>query len=123
MFNKLFKVKAASPAPSDSVLNIAEIPYENGEVKFRYSRRLSEDGQRWIRHGLFVQYHENGEVASEGSYEDDLEVGVWKDFYANGKKASEGTYHQGKEHGVWKFWNELGQEENPVRYVNGEEVV
>ena len=28
------------------VLFIAEIPYETGEVHFRYSRRLSEDGTK-----------------------------------------------------------------------------
>lgn len=28
----------------ENVLYLAEIPYETGEIHFRYSRRLSEDG-------------------------------------------------------------------------------
>lgn len=48
-------------------LNIAEIPYEGGSVRFRYSRFLSDDGLRWIRHGMFVAYAEDGAILSEGS--------------------------------------------------------
>ncbi|GAA5172827.1 hypothetical protein [Viridibacterium curvum] len=123
MFGKLFKSKEPAPAPGDEALNIAEIPYANGKIKFRYSRRLSSDGQKWMRHGLFVAYHENGVVSSEGHYDDGLEVGVWKSFHENGKVASEGSYRQGKEDGVWRFWNDHGQEEKPIRYAKGEEVV
>lgn len=106
-----------------NVLHIAEIPYENGKIKFRFSRRMSEDGQRWIRHGLFVAYHENGALASEGHYDSGLEVGVWRDFYENGQLASEGTYVSGKEEGLWKFWTPEGIEEKAVKYANGQEVV
>ncbi len=58
---------------NEKVLYIAEIPYETGEVHFRYSRRLSEDGTKWIRDGLFTEYYQNGNVASTGLYEM-----VWK---------------------------------------------
>ena len=39
---------------NEKVLYIAEIPYETGEIHFRYSCRLSEDGTKWIRDGLFT---------------------------------------------------------------------
>lgn len=35
-------------------LEVAEIRYENGHVKYRYSRYLASDGSRWIRHGPFA---------------------------------------------------------------------
>jgi hypothetical protein len=44
----------------DDVLHIAEIPYEDGAIRFRYARILSADGTRWIRHGLFSAHHPNG---------------------------------------------------------------
>ncbi|WP_313623354.1 hypothetical protein [Achromobacter sp.] len=91
-------------------LNIAEIMYESGEVQYRYSRYLADDGSRWIRHGLFVAFHENGKAASEGHYQDCAEHGPWCDFHANGKKAAEGLYDRGSEVGEWKFWNEDGLE-------------
>jgi len=86
-------------------LNIAEIPYESGNIRFRYSRYLSSDGTRWIRHGLFCAYHENGQLASEGNYVDGKEHGVWKDFHENGKPAAEGQYDMGTEIGEWRYWN------------------
>ncbi|HHK6007018.1 MULTISPECIES: hypothetical protein [unclassified Neisseria] len=43
-------------------LNIEEIFYEPGKIKFRYSRYLSADGTKWIRHGLFYASYENGNI-------------------------------------------------------------
>lgn len=95
-------------------LNIAEIPYATGEVQFRYSRYLSEDGGRWIRHGLFRAYHQNGQLASEGEYRDGLEVGVWRDYHDNGQLAAEGEYHNGRETGQWRYWLNDGTLEREV---------
>jgi antitoxin component YwqK of YwqJK toxin-antitoxin module len=92
-------------------LNIAEIPFEGGGVQFRYARRLAEDGTRWIRHGLFVAYHENGSVASEGEYLDGKEDGLWRDYHPNGKLAAEGRYVDGKEEGIWRYFDSTGKEE------------
>lgn len=64
-------------------LNIAEIPYENGKIHFRYSRYLSNDGTRWIRHGRFTAYHLNGSLASEGEYNNGVEHGLWRDYHDN----------------------------------------
>lgn len=95
-----------------SDLNIAEIPYETGEIHFRYARYLSDDGSRWIRHGLFRAYHLNGNLASEGNYIDGAEHGQWRDYHENGQLAAEGLYENGKEAGQWLFWNEDGSPGN-----------
>jgi antitoxin component YwqK of YwqJK toxin-antitoxin module len=92
-------------------LNIAEIPYETGELKFRYSRYMSADKTKWIRHGLFCQYYKNGNIASEGEYEHGLENGLWKDYHENGIKASEGHYKNGKQTGIWNYWDKEGKVE------------
>ncbi|PTU72731.1 toxin-antitoxin system YwqK family antitoxin [Pseudomonas mangrovi] len=92
-------------------LQIAEIPYENGKIKFRYSRYLSSDESRWIRYGLFVAYHPNGKIASEGNYEHGSEQGLWRDFHENGKLAAEGEYQAGEQIGNWKYWNNEGVSE------------
>lgn len=89
-------------------LNIAEIPYETGQLHYRYARYMSDDGTRWIRHGLFMAYHLNGNLASEGSYDHGLEHGLWRDYHENGKLAAEGQYEKGKEVGQWRYWNEDG---------------
>lgn len=92
-------------------LNIAEILYETGETQFRYTRYLSSDGTRWIRHGLFEAYHLNGALASRGSYADGLEQGLWSDYHSNGQLAAEGNYERGIEFGEWNFWKEDGSPE------------
>ena len=91
-------------------LDIAEIPHENGIVHFKYSRYLSDDGKRWVRHGLFLAYHKNGTLASEGSYVHGLEHGLWRDYHENGRMAAEGLYEGGVEIGDWHYWNADGSE-------------
>jgi antitoxin component YwqK of YwqJK toxin-antitoxin module len=91
-----------------SELHIAEIPFEDGHIRYRYSRRLSPDGTRWIREGLFQAFHPSGTLASEGSYIDGLEEGIWRDFHDNGQLAAEGAYSAGVEAGAWRFWNPDG---------------
>ncbi|MFD1874884.1 hypothetical protein [Hymenobacter bucti] len=43
-----------------SELHIAEIPFADGRIRYRYARQLSPDGTRWLRHGLFQAFHPNG---------------------------------------------------------------
>lgn len=90
-------------------LNIAEVLHENGNVRFRYARKMSSDGTRWIRHGLFLAYHPDGAKASEGHYEEGVEQGLWRDYHQNGQLAAEGQYDGGAEVGQWHYWNPDGQ--------------
>jgi len=89
-------------------LEIAEIFRESGTIKFRYARYLAADGSRWIRHGRFVAYAEDGTVRSEGSYEHGAEHGPWKDFHPNGRLAAAGDFDHGKEADNWRFWDAEG---------------
>ncbi|WP_431259359.1 toxin-antitoxin system YwqK family antitoxin [Roseateles chitinivorans] len=102
--------------PNESHLDIAEIPHESGSIRYRYSRVMAPDKTRWIRHGLFVAYHEDGAIASEGRYVDGEEDGVWRDFHSNGQRASEGQYRAGREVGLWRFWAPDGSEEPSTDY-------
>jgi antitoxin component YwqK of YwqJK toxin-antitoxin module len=102
-------------------LDIAEILYDTGEVHYRYSRKMSKDGTKWIREGAFVEYHRDGSVASEGQYDDGLETGLWKDYHENGVLAAEGEYREGEEVGVWRFYDEQGELESEEDYDAEEE--
>lgn len=90
-------------------INIAEIFFDSGEIKQRYTRYLSEDGRKWVRHGLYRAYHRNGQLATEGKYVHGLEEGIWRDYHENGRLAAEGFYKGGKEFGEWKTWNDRGE--------------
>lgn len=92
-------------------LNIAEIPYETGETQYRYSRYLSSDGTKWVRHGLFRAYYRDGRLASEGHYVHGKEEGLWRDYHENGQLGAEGTYKNGEQVGEWRYWNDRGEPE------------
>jgi hypothetical protein len=102
----------------DAELNIAEVPYDSGAVRFRYTRYITPDGSCWIRHGLFVGYHENGVVSSEGNYVQGAEHGIWRDFHENGQPASEGCYQEGQEVGTWRFWAPDGTEQPSTKHAD-----
>lgn len=97
---------------NDEELNIVEIPYESGNTKFRYSRYFSPDKNKWIKHGLFRAYYPDGNIASEGVYENGNESGLWQDFHENGNMASEGEYKNGIKVKIWRFWNSNGELED-----------
>jgi len=92
-------------------LNIAEIFYPGGELRYRYARYLSSDGSKWIRHGRFAAFHPNGQLACEGDYVHGVENGAWRDFHENGRLAADGHYANGLETGMWQFWDEHGKSE------------
>lgn len=102
-------------------LHIAEIPFESGKIRLRYSRYLSPDGAKWIRHGLFISYYESGQISSEVIYEHGVEHGLCRDYYENGRLAAEGEYWGGKEEGEWRFWDQDGNPERKAIYIGGVE--
>lgn len=104
---------------SGPVLHIAEIPFESGELKFRYSRYLADDRRQWIRHGPFTAFYKDGTIASEGTFEHGSESGVWRDYHENGRVAAQGEYRAGMKHGVWRYWNEQGKFELEEKYELG----
>lgn len=104
-------------------LLIAEIPYEGGQIHFRFAYVPSEDGSKAVRHGLFVQYREDGTIACEGNFERDLEHGIWRDYHENGMLAAQGYYSYGKHEGPWQFWSSDGKDEGITVYKDGVEVI
>ncbi|MDH3523865.1 MAG: hypothetical protein OES32_09790 [Acidobacteriota bacterium] len=97
-------------------LFVAEIPYESGQIRFRYARYLAPDGAKWVRHGLFVAYHRDGTIASEGEYVHGLEQGLWSSYHENGTLAARGHYADGVETGTWQYWNDQGDPEASERH-------
>lgn len=110
------------PMNENGMLYIAEIPYESGTIQYRYARYLSEDGSRWVRHGIFCAFWKNGNIKSEGEYAHGTETGLWSDYHENGQRAAQGSYVDGKQDGTWRFWDSDGREEQSIQYREGEEI-
>ena len=50
-----------------------------------------------------------------GLYEHGKEHGVWRDYHPNGQLAAEGEYANGTESGVWLYWSASGVPESPAK--------
>ena len=56
-----------------------------------------------LKHGKAVAYHDNGNLAYEANFKDDLQFGLWKDYNIKGQLVSEGLLKDGKPQGLVKF--------------------
>ena len=54
-----------------------------------------------LRHGVWVHFHDNGEVKSQGGFKSGLKHGSWIGFYENGQLFYKGHYVEGKKDGLW----------------------
>ena len=61
------------------------------------------------KNGKWTAWYENGQMALEGSYQEDKKNGKWTAWYKNGQMASEGSYQEDKKNGKWTEWYENGQ--------------
>jgi antitoxin component YwqK of YwqJK toxin-antitoxin module len=71
------------------------------------------------KHGAATSWHPNGQRQLEGTYEHDLQVGLFTWWHANGQKALEGRYDQGKQDGAWTWWYPSGQKSIQGQYAKG----
>ncbi len=97
-------------------LDLAEVLHEDGAIRYRYERYMSDEEGCWIRHGLFTAFHRNGGIASEGQYRHGAEEGTWRSYHENGNLAAKGKYHSGTESGLWRFWTSDGLLESEDKY-------
>lgn len=86
--------------------------YENGNIR---NITFHKETQTGIEKVKYEAYHYTGRKASEGTYLNGKEDGLWTYWYENGQKGSEVTYTDGKEGGLQtnfhldkECWNEDG---------------
>ena len=61
------------------------------------------------RQGRWREFHETGELRSEGNYKNGSREGDWVFYYRDGKEEQRGAYHKGKVDGNWKWTYNNGQ--------------
>lgn len=71
------------------------------------------------RHGPWSSWHTNGQRQLEGTYDHDLQVGLFTWWHDNGQKALEGRYLNGKQDGPWVWWYDNGQKSIQGEYAKG----
>jgi uncharacterized protein len=71
------------------------------------------------KHGPFLAWHENGQIARQGEFRYDLPVGKFQYWYANGQKQMDGSYVDGRPDGEWIWWHENGLKSIAGSYRDG----
>lgn len=94
----------------------SDVPF-TGEIT-GIDRGAFKDG---LRHGRWVQGHENGQVKSEGDYENGLKQGQWIGYYKNGQIFYEGAYVDGIKDGLWVSFYDDGKIFYRGQYKKGKE--
>ncbi|SVC41765.1 uncharacterized protein METZ01_LOCUS294619, partial [marine metagenome] len=69
--------------------------------------------------GAIGEFHENGQLETEGNYKDGEKHGLQEDFHKNGKLKFRGNYKNGKLHGLVEIFYAKGQLKLRENYKNG----
>ena len=91
-------------------------PYGNREFCGRGAKFDLEGVQK---HGAWRYYWPNGNLQTEGYYEDGLKEGTFRVWVEQGQKIEEGKYRQGAKQGVWKGWHRNGKLKSETEFVDG----
>jgi antitoxin component YwqK of YwqJK toxin-antitoxin module len=83
------------------------------EYEYYENEQLDE-----IHHGYYKAWHESGQLALEGNYDEDKRVRQWVSWHSNGQKSSETTYVDGRLDGKAMRWYDNGSPEAMRTYKN-----
>ena len=86
--------------------------FPNGKLAYKINKAgAMYDGEaRW--------YYGNGQVRTEGQYENGYKTGVWKWYYPNGQLETEGEYVLSDPIDGWKYYHPNGQLDEVKHRVN-----
>jgi uncharacterized protein len=60
------------------------------------------------RNGVYISNEINGNVSTEGMFENDQREGIWKTYYDNGKTYSIGKYLNDQRDSLWTYYHDNG---------------
>lgn len=72
--------------------------------------------------GLEIQYHDNQQKKSEGTWTNGQRDGYWIEYFRSGAKKAEGMYLYGKKTGVWKVYDPSGYYTTEKVFENDKQV-
>ena len=87
---------------ADSKPTVEEEFHPNGELKRRTNYQSKDDGGK--RHGLSREWHENGQLYTEQTYNNGKRYGLYRHWTTEGQLYLEETYKNGQRHGLTLAW-------------------
>ena len=115
-------VKQVSPDGKVTALEMVRNGKKNG-----MAMNWHQNGQRAMEgeyndnnyHNVWLAWHQNGEVAGERNYVDGVLDGGFSQSWPNGQTMMEGNYVGGNQDGDWETWHENGERQSAIRYEGG----
>jgi antitoxin component YwqK of YwqJK toxin-antitoxin module len=95
---------------------IVETYYRNGNIRERYYQ--DNDGRKY---GPYIYFYNNGQLQSQGPYDNDKRSGLWRYWYDNGQLELEEHYDNGKKSGLRREWYHSGLLRSEIQYMHDKE--
>lgn len=95
-----------------------ETYWDNGEIRERWTEKALEEGKS-VKHGLYTQWHSNGQIAVEGEFVDGVKHGKQQTWHSNGQQAEEKNFVKGVIHGRYAQWYQNGQKRMECEALDG----
>ncbi|WP_168210541.1 AgmX/PglI C-terminal domain-containing protein [Persicimonas caeni] len=112
----LIAAAAATLACACTTVETATVDYREGGKMAVYDFAI-DDGH--TLHGPYRYWSAEGQLLTDGHYEDGLRHGAWTEWYQNGQKRFEGRYAHGERVGKFTHWRSDGQRTQVVDYRDG----
>jgi len=109
---------AKEPPPTVVQRSTLTEDYENENRRLeRDVVRLSND--QIVNHGKYVEFYQDGNKYSTGTYEMGLYEGPWQYWYPNGQSCKSVIFKAGKPHGKWDIFRPDGTLKASKAYQDG----
>ena len=72
--------------------------------------------------GLWIQYHENGQLRRKSNFKDGKLEGLYELYHENGQLSNKVNYKDDKKEGLWEYFNKDGTIKNTRNYKDGKVV-
>ncbi|MDP7268887.1 MAG: toxin-antitoxin system YwqK family antitoxin [Pirellulales bacterium] len=107
------------PTPQFIQAQKVEQNYPNGQPQRRLTIHFYRDGPN-LFHGDFKEWHPNGILWKQGTYDENRRVGEWKFMDEDGTLAKHAFYSpDGLPEGEWTYFNGDGSKRRVEHYHNG----
>lgn len=91
-------------------------PFPQGTSQ--WCEATSQDGKP-LKHGQLRQWHKNGNLKVEATYQQGQFVGKMRKWFKNGRLSEETSYAEGERHGPSTIWNKDGSKKLQGNFRNG----
>jgi hypothetical protein len=80
------------------------------------------EGQGGVKDGWYASWHDNGELESQGDYQDGARIGTWMRYFPDGARRVRAEFEAGVQHGDMVVWDASGRVVRETYFQYGEPV-